>query len=320
MRRGVFVAKRLDPAVLLDELQLMVGVEKNAIQERHLVERAGDRALHAGAVITPDVEDQRVVELAEILDRVEQAADVPVRVFREPGEHLHLPGIELLFVVRQAVPRREQVGSLRQLRVGRNDAEPLLPLEGLAPVDIPALVELATVPVGPFREHVVRRVGGAGRVIHHPRLLGVLRPHAVQPLDGLVGEVVGKVVRFATPARRYALRNTQDGIVLGDDRVVLAPGAGQKTPEMVEAPAHRPVVERPRRALNVVRGQMPLAETASHITVVAQDTWQRGTTARLDRRIAREWAGEFADRSEAHPVVVAPGQQRRTRREHTAVT
>lgn len=62
---------------------------------------------------------------------------------------------------------------------------------------------------------------------------------------------------------------------------------------------------------------MPLAEGAGHKTVVAQNAWQRGAAARPDRRIARVWARELGDRSEAHPVMVAPGQQRRAgRRAH----
>ena len=39
-------------------LSCCVGVEHDAVEERHLVERAGDRALHAGAVVAPDVEDR----------------------------------------------------------------------------------------------------------------------------------------------------------------------------------------------------------------------------------------------------------------------
>src|SRR5271166_5153655 len=33
----------------------------NSSPKRHLIERTGDGAFHAGAVVTPDVEDQRVV-------------------------------------------------------------------------------------------------------------------------------------------------------------------------------------------------------------------------------------------------------------------
>jgi hypothetical protein len=71
------VTQSLDTAVLLDEPQLMLGVEHQRVEERHLVERSGDRALHAGAVVTPDIEDERVVQVALLLDGVQQPADVP---------------------------------------------------------------------------------------------------------------------------------------------------------------------------------------------------------------------------------------------------
>ena len=64
--------ERQKHAVLFDELELTVRAEKQAIQKRHLIERTGDGAFHAGAVVAPDVEDQRVVGLAKIRDRVEQ--------------------------------------------------------------------------------------------------------------------------------------------------------------------------------------------------------------------------------------------------------
>ena len=105
VRGGVEAAQLLDAAVLLDDLQLLVGVEHDAVEEGRLVERAGERALHAGAVVAPDVDDQRVVEVAHLLDRVEQAADVPVGVLREAGEDLHLAGVELLLRRRSANPR-----------------------------------------------------------------------------------------------------------------------------------------------------------------------------------------------------------------------
>ena len=95
-------------------------------------------ALHAGAVVAPDVEDQRVVEVAHLLDRVEQSPDVPVGVLREPGEHLHLPGVELLLRVGERVPRREQLRALGQLGVLRNDPELLLALERLLAVARPS--------------------------------------------------------------------------------------------------------------------------------------------------------------------------------------
>ena len=112
-------------------LRLLVGVEHEAVEEGQLVERAGGRALHAGAVVAPDVEDERVVEVAHLLDGVEQPADVPVGVLLVAGVDLHLPGVELLLRVGEGVPRRESVGPLGQLGVLRDDAELLLALERL---------------------------------------------------------------------------------------------------------------------------------------------------------------------------------------------
>ena len=72
MRGGVVATDAFDAAVLLDEGELLVGVEHQPVEERQLVERARRRALEAGPVVAPDVDDERVVEVAHRLDRVEQ--------------------------------------------------------------------------------------------------------------------------------------------------------------------------------------------------------------------------------------------------------
>ena len=54
--RHHLVPPRLDPAVALGELQLHLVGQRDAVLHRQLVERAGDRALHAGAVVAPDPE------------------------------------------------------------------------------------------------------------------------------------------------------------------------------------------------------------------------------------------------------------------------
>ena len=171
VRAPCAATQSVDAAVLLDQLELLVGVEHEAVEEGHLVERAGDRALHAGAVVAPDVEDQRVVEVAHLLDGVEQPADVPVGVLLEAGVDLHLPGVELLLCLVERVPGREDIGPFGQLGVLRDDAELLLALERRLAQLVPAVVELALVLVGPLLGDVVRRVRAAGRVVHHPRLL-----------------------------------------------------------------------------------------------------------------------------------------------------
>ena len=132
VRRGVRAAERLEAAVLLDQLGLLLGVEHEPVEERQLVERAGRRALHARAVVAPDVEDERVVEVAELLDRVEQAPDVPVGVLLVAAVDLHLPGVERLRGVVEVVPGRQLVRPRRQLGVRRDDPELLLALRGSA--------------------------------------------------------------------------------------------------------------------------------------------------------------------------------------------
>ena len=313
VRRSVIAPPALDAAVLLDQLQLLLGVELDAVEEGHLVERAGERPFHAGAVVAPDVQDERVVEVTHLLDRVEQAADVPVGVLGEAREDLHLARVQLLLGVVERVPGRKQLRPLSEYRVLRDDPELLLTLERLLAVRVPAAVELALVPVGPLPGHVVRRVAAAGGVVHEPWLLRVLRAHGVQPLDGLVGEVVREVVRRAVLALGYAERR----VVLRDDRVVLARSTAQEAPPVVEAPRLRPVVERTSRSRDVARREVPLTEPAGDVTVLLQDAGKGGAAPGPRGRVPGERARELSDRAKAYPVVVAAGQQPRTgRRAH----
>ena len=269
-------------------------------------------AFHAGAVVAPDPQDQRVVELAEVVDGVDDPTDVVIRVLRVAGVHLHLAGVERLEVVGHVVPGRERLVAGRQLGVGGYDAELLLAGEGLLAQPVPALVERALVLVGPLLGHVVRGVAAAGREVGEERLVGVLGPHAVQPLDGPVGHGVGEVVRIVLVV--VLRRGADDLLVLGQARVPLARAAAEDAVEVVEAPAVGPPVERTRRALLTVRGQMPLAERRGAVAVVAQDPRQRRAVAGQDRRVARVAAGELTDRAEADGVVVAARQQGRSRR------
>ena len=225
-------------------------------------------ALHAGAVVAADVDHERVVELAHLLDRVQDAADVPVGVLQEAREDLHLARQQRPLLLGDRVPRRERLVARRQLRVGRDHAELLLALEGLLAVGVPALVEAALVPVAPLRRDVVRRVRAARRVVDEPRLVGLLRAHAVQPLDRLVGHRVGQV-------EVLLLRRPDRRLVLGDHRVVLARLAAQEAPEVVEPEPVGPAVERARRTLLMVRRQVPLAERRGAVAVLLQHPRER---------------------------------------------
>ena len=194
VRRVRVGAPGVEPAVLLDQRELLLGGEGDPVLHRQLVEGAGERSLQARAVVPEDVDDERVVELAHLLDRVEQAADVPVGVLLEAGVDLHLPRVQLLLAVRERVPGGERVRSRREHRIRRDHAQRLLPFEGLLAEHVPPLVELAAVLLAPLDRDLVRRVRAPGRVVDEPRLFLVLGAHLVQPAHRLIGEVVRPVV------------------------------------------------------------------------------------------------------------------------------
>ena len=309
VRGCVEAAELFDAAVLVDHRELLLGVEYDAVEERGLVERAGQRALHRGTVVAPDVDDESVVELAHLVHGVEHPADVPVGVLREPGEHLHLPGIQLPLGIGQTIPRRVRRWPLGELGVRRDDTERLLPLESLFAVDVPPVVELALVLVRPCLGHVVGRMCRAGGVVDEPRLLSVLRTDGVEPLDRLVGDVVGEVVQLLVLTLGY----TEGRVVLGDDRVILARGTGQEAPPVVEAPPGGPVVERARSTHVATRRHVPLAEPAGDVPVLLENAGQRGAGSRPHTGIARERPRELRDAAHPHPVVVTAGQHRGAR-------
>ena len=74
------------------------------------------RAFGARAVVAADVDDQRVVELAQVLDGLDHAADLVVGVGHVGGEHLGLAGEQLLLLGGERVPLRQIVRPGRELR------------------------------------------------------------------------------------------------------------------------------------------------------------------------------------------------------------
>ena len=60
-----------------------VSIAVHAVEHKHLVEGAVDRPFGGRAVVTDDVVDERVVEHAELVERVDQPPDVVVGVLEE---------------------------------------------------------------------------------------------------------------------------------------------------------------------------------------------------------------------------------------------
>ena len=101
----------------------------------------------AGPVVADDVVDERVVEHAEVVERVDEPPDVVVGVLEEAGVDLHLAGEDRLELIGHVVPGGDLVVARCQLRVLGNDPELLLAGQDLLAQRVPALVEASLVPV-----------------------------------------------------------------------------------------------------------------------------------------------------------------------------
>ncbi len=104
VRSELLAAPGLEAAVLEEEPHLLLGRERDPVQRRQLVERARERALHAGAVVAPDPDHDGVLELAHLVDRVDDPADVPVGVLGVARVDLHLTRVEALVRLVERVP------------------------------------------------------------------------------------------------------------------------------------------------------------------------------------------------------------------------
>ena len=93
-----------------------------AVEVDHLVVGAVQRALGRGAVVADDVVDERVLEDAEVLEGVEQPADVVVGELEEARVDLHLAAQHRLQLLRHVVPGRDLLVARGQLGVRRDHA------------------------------------------------------------------------------------------------------------------------------------------------------------------------------------------------------
>ena len=102
----------------LDIMNSGVSIAGHAVEVRHLVEGALERALGRRAVVADDQVDQRVVEDVHVLERIDQPADVMVGVLHERGVDLHLALEHRLELRIHVVPGRDLLVARRQLGVG----------------------------------------------------------------------------------------------------------------------------------------------------------------------------------------------------------
>ena len=91
----------------------------DAIEGGELVRRAVEHAFGARAVVAADVDDQGVIELAQVLDGLDDAANLVVGVSEVSPEHVGLLDEELLLVPAQRIPLLQFLRPGRELGVRR---------------------------------------------------------------------------------------------------------------------------------------------------------------------------------------------------------
>ena len=167
---------------------------RGAVEEEGLVEAAVDPALGARPVVADDVVDERVLEHAKVVERVDEPSDVVVGVLEEAGVDLHLAGEDRLQLIGHVLPGGNLLVPRCQLRLRGHDSELLLPSQDLLAQRVPALVEAPLVLVRPRCRNVMRSVRRPRCEVHEERLVGHQRLLLARPLDRLVGHVLGEVV------------------------------------------------------------------------------------------------------------------------------
>jgi hypothetical protein len=281
----------------------------SAVEDEHLVEGPVDRALGGGAVVPDDVVDERVLEDAEILQRVDQPPDVVVGVLEESGVDLHLAREDRLQLVGHVVPGRDLLVPRGQLRIRWDDPKLFLPSENLLTQRVPALVEAALVLVRPLRWDVMRSVGRPRGEVHEEGLVGHERLLLARPLDRLVGHVLGEVIALLGRLLRLNRRRP-----LVDGRVVLIRLTADEAVEVLESTASgRPGVEGPHRAGLPDRHLVALAELRRRIAVQLQRLRQGRTRVGADRVVPGGGRRKLGDHPHPNRVVVAARQQGRPR-------
>ena len=289
------------------------------VEELALVDRPVGPALAAGAVVTDD-DDDGVVELAGLLEIVQDAADLRIGVGQETGEHLGHAGEQLLLLLAELIPRTHRVllrpgltvgaGDIAvgvdrgELGVRRDDAEPLLVLQHDLSVPLVTHVEGAGVAVRPFGEHMVGRMSGARADVGEPGFVRCDHRRITDEFDGPVGHVLGEVVTLLRRGGRLDRMAVVDQL-----RVPLVGLAAHEPVEPVEAAGERPVPAGGSEIGLFQRRQMPFSDTGRAVSAFGEHLRDQCGVRRNAAVDAGETLGELFDDRHADRGGVASRQQ-----------
>ena len=215
----------------------------DAIKERDFIRCAQRAALGASAVVTVDVDDERVIELAHVLDGLNDTPYLVVVICLVGGEDFHLLDEELFLLGRAVVPVLKDLCGPWLHRRAREG----LPDTALLPRDDPGRRRAghARQPGGDVRpdrpDHQVprREAGAAAGQRLSVRLAGRRLVDATQVIDGIISHAGDEV------PTRLAIKRINLGGVAEQVRLPLVGVAADETVEILEAHAGRPFVKRP---------------------------------------------------------------------------
>ena len=101
MREGIFTAPFIKTG------QKIFDLFDHLVEVGHLVVHANETTFSAGAVVTRNVNDDGIVQLANFLHCINKPADIHVCVLHESGKDLGLTREELTVVFREIFPSAE---------------------------------------------------------------------------------------------------------------------------------------------------------------------------------------------------------------------
>ncbi len=299
------VGVAVGPADVVDPGDGLVGRLDQEVEVLHLVHDSERPALLAGPVVR-EQDHQGVVQLAELLQPVDQPADLGVGVFEEGGERLLQAGGQPTLVVGQGVPRLDARVARREIGVGGE--EPHLELAGEPPVagHVPPVVEPPPVLLEIGGRRLVGRVHGAEGQVGEERPVGADGRGVVDEAQGVVDQILAQVVPLGGSARRL------DAVVVVDQLGIELVGLALEEPVVPVEPAlARPLVVGAggRRVLHAA--QVPLAEGEGGVALLSEHLGHGGGVVGDVAPHVGVAAVEVGEGPHPDGVVVPAGEQRR---------
>ncbi len=191
---GGVVAVRIRATQVIQMLEYVCDRFGHTVEVSCFIEQPVHRPFGTRAVVTDDVEDECVVQLPQVFDRIDHATHLGVGVLTKSGEDFHLACKQFLLVGAELVPILDPFRLQRELRSGGDDSQFDLSSQRLFSQLVSALIELPFVLGDPLLRHMMWRVSGSRCKVREERLLGSECFGEPDPLDRLIGEVGHEMV------------------------------------------------------------------------------------------------------------------------------